>query len=292
MKRQAYRAGTFYQSSPQACRSEAKGLLDHAALPATLPGVIYGGIVPHAGWTFSGRTAAMTIQALSRSGRLERLVIFGADHWGISNGAALYAKGTWESPLGEVAIDEELAAALLAGCPQLHHDDRAHAREHSIEVQLPLIQMLSPNVRIVPINLTPSDSAAGIGAAIGAVLASRFPAAGVLGSSDLTHYGPQYGFTPGGEGQRGLDWAVENDRRLLKLIERMRADQVVDESNARQNACGGGAIAAAIAACAAMGATRGVVLDYTTSAEVIRASEGLHTGQVEDAVGYASVVFA
>jgi len=121
------------------------------------------------------------------------------------------------------------------------------------------------------------------------VLAESFPAASVVGSTDLTHYGPQYGFTPGGVGSTGLEWAKDNDRRVLKLIESMRADQIVEETASRMNACGGGAIAATIAAASAMGATRGICLEYTTSAEIMAAKQ---LGRSDDAVGYASVVFA
>ena len=111
----------------------------------------------------------------------------------------------------------------------------------------------------------------------------------MVGSTDLTHYGPSYGFIPGGSGRAGLEWARENDRRVLDLIEAMRAEDVIEETASRQNACGGGAIAATIAACSAMGATRGICLDYTTSAEMMKEAFGR---SAEDAVGYAAVIFA
>lgn len=289
MKRQAYRAGSFYEADRAGCRRSASELLERAALPEDLPGEVVGGLVPHAGWVFSGATAALTLKALARCGRLGRVVIFGADHWGIAEGAAVYDQGGWQTPLGEVPIDEELTGALREACPSLRRDSRAHSREHSIEVQLPLMQVLAEDVRIVPVNIAPSGQAADVGRAIGQVLQRDFPTASVIGSTDLTHYGPQYGFTPGGGGPAGMEWARENDRRLLKLIESMRADKVVEETSSRQNACGGGAVAATVAACSAMGATRGVLLEYTTSAEVMAR---VYNTPAEDAVGYAAVVFA
>jgi len=289
MERRPYRAGSFYDADPDACRAAAADLLAEASAPADLPETLYGGLVPHAGWVFSGRTAAATLKALAERGHLRRVVLFGADHWGLADGAAVSEPGTWETPLGPVPIDEDLAGSILDACDAARGDGDAHAREHSIEVQLPLMQVLSPDVRIVPINVSPDDRAVGIGQAVGEVVKRHAPDAAVVGSTDLTHYGPQYGFVPGGSGAAGLEWARQNDRRVLELVESMRAGEIVPETAERMNACGGGAIAATVAACAAMGATRGLCLEYTSSAEVM---QRVYRQRADDAVGYAAVVFA
>ncbi len=289
MKRMPCQAGSFYEAEPGPCRRAAKEMIDAAALPADLPEELFGGVVPHAGWVFSGRTAALTLKALTERGRLGRVVLFGADHWGIGNHAAVYDEGSWETPLGEVAVDEQLAAAMLAACPLLRSDVRAHTREHSLEVQLPLMRMLREDVRIVPVTVPPNEQAVEVGSAVGKVLKESFPEASVVGSTDLTHYGPQYSFTPGGVGAGGLAWAAENDRRLLELVEGMQSEKIIDETNSRMNACGGGALAATMAACSIMGADRGVLLGYTTSAEVMKKT---FRAAANDAVGYAAVVFA
>ena len=110
-----------------------------------------------------------------------------------------------------------------------------------------------------------------------------------VGSTDLTHYGPGYGFTPSGMGLKGLVWAKDvNDRRMIKLILAMQDDKIVEEAEANQNACGAGAIAAAIAASKAYGATRATLLEHTTSFEVLRE---LYEEPMRDAVGYAAVAF-
>lgn len=289
MKRQPYRAGSFYEAGEDTCRRSARKILDEAALPEDLPENLFGGLVPHAGWVFSGLTAAMTLKALAKRDRLKRVVIFGADHWGTSAGAAVYDKDAWLTPTGEVPIDEDLAGALLVNCSLLRADTEAHSREHSIEVQLPLMQAACDDVQIVPIIISPSPNAVRTGREIGKVLARDFPDATVLGSTDLTHYGPQYGFTPGSTGSAGLEWANQNDARVLKLIKSMEAEKIVAETAAHQSACGGGAIAATIAACSAMGATTGRTLKYTTSAEVMRE---VYSQRSDDSVGYAAVVFA
>jgi len=283
MTRPAYLAGTWYPSEETSCRREVERILAAAAVdPSDVPETVRGGLVPHAGWTFSGRTAARTLKALAARDRLGRVVIFGTDHGRLSGPGAVYAKGAWATPLGEVPVDADLAGAVLGACEELTADPDAHAGENSIEIQVPLLKALADDVRIVPVMLSLRPEAAAIGRRVGELLARDAPEASVLGSSDLTHYGPRYRFSPAGAGESGLTWARENDRRIIKLIEEMRAAEVVAEAGERQNACGGGAVAAAIEACSALGATRGQCLEYTTSSEVVG---GLET------VGYASVIF-
>jgi AmmeMemoRadiSam system protein B len=288
--RKPYRAGSFYQADPHLCRQEAQALLRQVVLPADLPAVVHGGLAPHAGWVFSGAVAAVTLSALARCGRLERVVMFGADHWGLAAGS-VYDQGAWQTPLGQVSIDEELAGELLASCPLLRSDPQAHLREHSLEVQLPLMQALTEasRLRIVPILVRPDGDAAEIGRQVGRLLRRKFPQAGLVGSTDLTHYGPQYGFIPAGAGPEGLKWADRNDRRLLELAQAMQADQIVPQADRHHNACGAGAVAATVAACAEMGAAAGLLLQYATSAEIMLR---VYHATSDDAVGYAAMVFA
>ena len=288
MIRRPYRAGSFYPDDAPRCRAEAEALIQAAQVPADIPRTLHGGLVPHAGWAFSGRTAAVLLKALAGVDRLNRLVLLGADHWGTAGGGALYDQGAWETPLGQVPIDEELSAALAESVPALRRDPNAHAREHSIEVQLPLVRILCPVARIVPILIAPDDAAVDTGRAIGKTLNESFPDAGVVGSTDLTHYGPSYGLTPAGVGSPGMQWARDNDRRILELIKSMRPDAVIGEASARLNACGAGAIAATMAACAAMGATRGACLEYCGSDDVMM---DLYGQRAQDRVGYAAVAF-
>jgi len=282
------RAGSFYDASPSACRRHAMKLIESADVPADLPERLSGGLVPHAGWVFSGRLAAMTFKALGGQGAPATFVLLGADHFGTVQRGEVYDAGAWQSPLGEVRVDEELAAALLAADDCLHANPQAHAEEHSIEVQVPLMQAAYPEARVVPIAVPPTDLAVQIGRTIGRTLADRFGGARVVGSTDLTHHGGHFG-NPGGRGREGVAWTTANDRRMLDLIEAMDAEAVVAEARTRSNACGAGAVAAAIAACRELGATRGICLEYTNSYEVVHR---MSPGDPDDTtVGYASVVF-
>jgi len=283
------RAGSFYEASPQACRRHAEKLIASADLPGDLPAELFGGLTPHAGWMFSGRLAAMTFKALGAAGAPTTFILLGADHFGTVRRGEVYAAGAWRTPLGEVRINEELAAALLAAGDCLRDNPDAHAMEHSIEVQVPLLQAMYPEARIVPIAVPPTDLAVEIGRVIGRTLASCAPDVRVVGSTDLTHHGGHFG-NPGGRGRTGVDWAVANDRRMLDLVEAMKAEEIVVEADRRGNACGAGAVAAAVAACREMGAARGICLCYTNSFEIVH--EISPCNRDDTTVGYASVVFA
>lgn len=288
--RRAVQAGAFYDASAALLREQAGEILQAAHLPDDLPDRLYGGLVPHAGWVYSGRVAGLTMAALAEKANLDSLVLFGADHTGMVRAGEVYDSGAWETPLGSVDVDAELAGALLAAADDcLRANPGAHSREHSLEVQIPLLQVLAPRAKIVPIAVPVNDLAPRIGEAVGAYLAAHRPEVPVVGSTDLTHHGGHFG-SPGGRGLAGVAWARDNDQRLLDLLATMDPLAIVPEVLRRRNACGGGAVAATVAACKALGATRAVCLKYTNSFEVLSelgAARGDYT-----TVGYASVVFA
>ncbi len=276
-------AGMFYPADEPTCRRQVRTCLEalHIEAPA---GMVYGGIVPHAGWVYSGPTAGAVFQAIAAQEPPETFILFGAVHtWGV-NDACLYGRGAWRTPLGELAIDEELAATLAAQAG-LADRPEAHAEEHSIEVQLPFIKYLFPSARIVPIAMPPLYTAHTVGQKVAQAVRQVGRRAVALGSTDLTHYGPRYGLAPAGAGEHALTWVHNNDRAILDLMVAMRAEEIVSEARSHHNACGAGAVAAAIAFAAEMGATQGVLLHYTTSHEV------MPMGRATDMVGYGAVVF-
>lgn len=288
--RQPVRAGSFYEESAPTCRHQATKLLDQATLPKGLSvKALRGGLVPHAGWSFSGRLAAMTFKALVAAGPVETFVLFGADHFGVVRQGEVFDSGVWLTPLGEALVDADLAAGLIADSGGLlRSNPDAHLHEHSLEVQIPLLQVLCPLSQIVPIAVPPTAQAVEIGRAVGESLARREANVRIVGSTDLTHHGGHFP-APGGHGAQGEKWTRGNDRRILDLIESMSADKVLLEAQEHGNACGAGAIAATIAACQALGAARGLTLQYTNSYQVMHE---LYPDDPDDTtVGYASVVF-
>lgn len=288
--REPFRAGSFYDASPETCRRHAEQLLDAAELPDDLPDDPKGALAPHAGWAFSGRLAARAIKALAAA-KPETLVLFGADHVGVAREGEVYDSGVWRTPMGDVEIDGALAAELISArsdCIRAY--PQAHSHEHSLEVQVPLIRVAMPDCRIVPITVPPSPLAVTIGRAVAETIAAADADVRILGSTDLTHHGGHFGDWGGAAGEAGVEWTESNDRRLLGLIESMDAEAVVPEVDSRHNACGAGAIAATVAACRQLGAERGIVLEYTNSYRVLQAAHG--SPRDDTTVGYAAVVLA
>jgi AmmeMemoRadiSam system protein B len=292
-------AGQFYPEDRETCLAEIRQCLPAEVPGEGLPTPLVGGLVPHAGWTFSGALAALVFAAVKRRrGTVGTFVICGAAHGYFGSQPAVDGCDAWETPLGTTPIDASLRQVLLDS-DAVVADSGAHRREHSIEVQVPFIQHLFPDARIVPIIVPPSESALGLGKALaeactpaGRVTESKAsgpPSAVFIGSTDLTHYGPRYGFTPMGVGSEALHWANEvNDRQFLDLALSLEPRRLLANALENGNACGPGAAAAVVAAAQQLGAKKGILLAHTNSNEVMLREMGTSS---RDSVGYAAVVF-
>ena len=256
--------------------------------PVGQPESIVAGIVPHAGWEYSGAVAAQVFESIRRAAKPTTFVFFGATHrW--SGGIAVYARGSWATPLGAIAIDEELAAGILEQSAGFAQDNpSAHDGEHAIEVELPFVKYLFPEAKVVPISVSPDQNAVPFGQLVGKLLSIWPRPVVVIGSTDLTHYGEIYRFTPAGYGSRAHEWMRENDGRILRLAEQMQAAAIVPEAMRHHNACGPGAMAATVAAASALGCERGQLLNYTTSFDVAPDGE---EAEFRMAVGYAGILY-
>ena len=283
-------AGQFYPADPEKCREEVVRLLADAAPSAEDVGEPTAGIVPHAGWAYSGACAAKVFRILAEKRSRPVMVLFGGAHRTRGREAAMFGDGRWETPMGPLEVDVRLAERILSQTNLIRDDPFAHEGEHSLEVQMPFIKHLFPKIRIVPIMVSPGPTAHEVGEAVGRTLSSYNYEALIVGTTDLTHYGPGYGFIPQGIGQEANTWAKEaNDRRFIDLVCAMGGAEVVDEALQHHNACSSGAAAATLGAAKALGATGGVLLEHTTSSEVMAGRTG---GDCNDSVGYAAIVFS
>jgi MEMO1 family protein len=289
MIRESTLAGSWYPADREGCRRAIESM-QTVALPDDLPEHPVAAIVPHAGWAFSGSTALAALAAIRRRRLPPTFVIFAFHHRRAMRQSAVFASGAWETPLGLAEVDDRLAREILARTTDLATDNpRAHEGEHSLEIQVPLLQHLFPAAKIVPILVAQGAGAAGLGRAVGAVIRDLEADAVCLGSTDLTHYGPAYGFAPKGTGPEALVWMRANDRRMIDRLLALDAEGAVAEADTGGSACGPGAVAATLTAARQLGATRGRLVQYTTSYDVL--GEGRTGGRVETAVGYAGIVF-
>ncbi|UCD57758.1 MAG: AmmeMemoRadiSam system protein B [Candidatus Hydrogenedentota bacterium] len=283
-------AGQFYPGQHYACVDQINECLDARPLSESLPDTIVAGIVPHAGWTFSGVLAALVFSAIRQQHeKVHTFVLFGAAHSYFGHSPALCDRGVWETPLGDVALEEEMADALLNKGAAIS-DANAHMPEHSIEVQVPFIQYLFAGSKILPILVPPTEKAIPLGTKVGEMIAQDEQKKIIcLGSTDLTHYGPRYGFMPQGMGEKALAWAKDvNDKKFIDAALKLDAVSLLTTAVENGNACGPGATAATVAAAKALGCQSGVLLEHTTSNEIM--IEKMGSG-CTDAVGYAAMIF-
>jgi AmmeMemoRadiSam system protein B len=222
---------------------------------AAPPGRLVALISPHAGLVYSGPVAAHGY-ALLRGRRDLTVVIVGPSHFVPFDGVAVYGSGSWQTPLGKVGVDEELARALIDADPDIADQPSPHRQEHSLEMQLPFLQHLVPGLRIVPA-LMGSQSRSEVDLladALGRVLAGR--SALIVASSDLSHYHPA-------PVANRLDGLVAGD------VERFDAEALMARlERSHEHACGGGPMVAVMKAARALGAASARVLRYGTSGDV------------------------
>jgi AmmeMemoRadiSam system protein B len=281
-------ADQFYPGRRDACVEEIEACLKARTLTESLPDTIVGAIVPHAGWTFSGSVAALAFSAIKqRHEQIHTFVIFGAHYLG--NMPSVYSTGRWTTPIGEVDVDEELAKAVLDSGYAVSNIE-AHLSEHSIEVQIPFIKHLFSGSKILPILVPPNELAITLGTALGDIIVSSEERMIVcIASTDLTHYGPGYGFTPRGTDADALEWASKvNDKKFIDLALKLDAQGLLASAAENYNACGPGAAAATVSVARKLGKKKGLLLAYTNSNEVMLQKMGTMS---RDSVGYAAIVF-
>ncbi len=283
-------AGQFYNDNRDLCLGELQECLSARTLDVDLPDNIVAGIVPHAGWVFSGDLAGLVFSAIKRvHEKVDTFIIFGAAHRYLGRNAVIFDQGRWQTPLGEVQIDEELAARILEiDC--VCSDTEPHHGEHSIEVQVPFIQYLFAGARIIPVIVPAAEFDLRLGTEVGDIIAeSKEKRIVCIASTDLTHYGPRYGFYPQGTGAEAIRWAKEvNDMDFIRLALSMEPHRLLEAAVQKENACGPGAAAAVIAVAQRLGKTEGVLLAHTHSNEVMKKRFGQSSAE---SVGYASIIF-
>lgn len=281
--RPASKAGTWYPADPQTLRAELDAYLAHP--DPHLSGRVVAGIVPHAGLSYSGAVAGHVYAAMRRDPKPpETVLVFGAVHTMALSSPVVWPDGAWQTPLGDLPVDAELADALVdAGLAAA--DTRAHLGDNAIELQTPFLKHLFPEARILPVAVPPFSGAQRLGAAVADLCTELGRHVVALGSTDLSHYGAAYGYAPFGSGQRAHEAVMEVDRGFLSLLAEGRGAEAVAYAGKHRSACGAGAAAAATGFAVARGAGQGVVLQHTTSHEVCP------DGDPSMFVGYAAMVF-
>lgn len=268
-------AGMFYSGEKKELKKSINDCFLHKFGPGKIPPSnnkkkIFGVICPHAGYAYSGPIACHSFYEIS-SNLPELIIIVGPNHWGIGSNVATMTDSKWQTPLGEVEVDSETAEEISNMTKIIEIDNFSHSREHSLEVQIPILQEISKNFRILPIALInqSKEVAHQIGLAIANI--ARKKKVMIIGSSDFTHYEPN-------------EFAHKQDAALIEPILKLDVDRFYDVLTKKDvSACGYGAIASTMIACKDLGAKKGELLKYATSGDI--------TGDMSSVVGYGSIIF-
>jgi hypothetical protein len=264
-------SGMFYPANPRALTRDIELYLDQAS-PVEIKGGIKGLIAPHAGYMYSGAVAAWGYKVLSKR-TFDTVIIIAPSHRSHFEGAALQDKGGYRMPLGIVQIDEEFSSELLKKSGVVQSNFYAHQGEHSLEVQLPFLQVVLKEFRIVPLIMGAQDAALceALASALFQTIQGSKKKCLVIGSTDLSHYYP-YGHALELDGQvaRNLD-----NFDVMGLTRDLAADKC--------EACGAGPMTTTMMVSQKLGANASKVLKYANSGDV--------SGDKASVVGYISAVF-
>lgn len=262
-------AGRFYPDDPEELRAEVQAYLAPADSQDSAPIRAIGCVAPHAGYMYSGHVAGAVFARVEIP---QLCIVMCPNHTGMGRALSIMSEGAWETPLGEVAIHDGFAKALMQSFPALEEDAAAHRAEHAAEVELPFLQSLQPQLRFVPIALGTGrlEVLEQLGLALADVIVQHNEPVLIVASSDMNHYESD-------TVTRIKDHkAVE---RILTLDPR-GLHEVVTQRNISM--CGYGPTVAMLTAARQLGAKSAELVKYATSGDV--------SGDREMVVGYAGVV--
>jgi AmmeMemoRadiSam system protein B len=286
-------AGTWYPGTAEGCLEQMRTWRDRdrSARPANARFCV----APHAGWMYSGRLSARAIEGLGECASPEepdpsvRLVVLLGGHLRRDDPVVAMTAGEWETPFGVFPVYRGFDSSLGKLPNVVRETAQRHDPDNSIEVLLPIAKRKFPAAELLPIRVPPSEVALELGAMLARHLADTGLSAVVVASTDLTHYGPNYGFEPRGRGPAAEQWVrEENDPQFIRAVEAGSGRAILENARRHRNACCPGAVAALSEIVRAQGsAPMFRVLDYATSLD---ASRGRGSG-ASSFVGYVAGVY-
>jgi AmmeMemoRadiSam system protein B len=269
----------WYPWDEKDCKKEIDSFLEGWS-PLHLPIKGLGGIIPHAGWYFSGRLSARVFSSLKSVGKVELVVVYGG-HLGTEDLPRIVVEGSWETPFGEIEIHTDFVNSLMKRIET--REESPSSGDNTIEVQLAMVKHFFPEAKLLALRSPMSLNAKTLGEAVAEIAKKEGIHIIAIGSTDLTHYGPNYGFLKKGIGPSAVEWVKkENDRGFIDRALRMDPDGLLKHALENDSACSAGAAVSAMTTCKSLGAEKGVLLDYYTSYDIL---------PDESFVGYAGILY-
>ena len=257
-------AGRFYPANPERLRADIESYLSSGRETPAM-----ACMVPHAGYMYSGQVAGAVFSRLEIPASC---IVLGPNHTGRGHPLAIMKEGAWRTPLGEMPIDSHLAETLMREFPSLSEDSAAHRSEHSIEVEIPFLQVCRPAVKFVPIAIGTGQLVLleQLGQALAEVLKKRKDPALIVASSDMNHY------------EDDATTRVKDRKAIEKILALDAPGLYQTVMNESISMCGFGPAVAMLTAARGLGALKAELAQYATSADV--------SGDHKVTVGYAGII--
>jgi AmmeMemoRadiSam system protein B len=258
-------AGMFYPASKSSLENEVKKYLEYKATPKKVIGLI----APHAGYIYSGPVAGAVYASAIVP---QKCIVLSPNHSGHGSPAAIMTEGSWVLPTGEIPIESTLANRLLTNCSDLTNDPTAHVAEHSLEVQLPFLQMRQPKLSFVPITISHvrKESCKRIGEAIAKTIKEVKEDILIIASTDMNHYENQ-------------DITKKKDEAAIEKVLSLDPEGLLTICGEKRiSMCGVVPTAIMLTAAKALGATAAKLVMHQTSGDT--------SGDYDAVVGYAGII--
>ena len=270
----------WYPVDKKECQGEIESYLEGWS-PAQLQLMKgLGGVVPHAGWYFSGKLAARVFHTLKLKSKAEVVVLYGG-HLSTEDFPRIVTEEACETPFGDIEIHEGFVKNLMKKMDV--KKESPASGDNTIEIQLAMVKYFFPEAKLVAIRSPLSLKAEKLGREVAEIAKKEGISILAIGSTDLTHYGPNYGFLSKGIGPASVKWVKEeNDKGFVDRALKMDAVGLLKHALENDSACSAGAAISAMATSKALGAEKGILLDYYTSYDIM---------PDDSFVGYAGIIY-
>jgi len=270
----------WYPIDGKDCQREIESYLEGWTPPRLPASKGLGGIVPHAGWYFSGKLAARVFHTLKLNSKADVVVIYGG-HLSTEGLPRIVTEEACETPFGDMEIHTNFVKNLMKSMEM--EKESPSSGDNTIEIQLAMVKYFFPKAKVVAVRSPLSLRAETLGKEVATIAKKEGISIVAIGSTDLTHYGPNYGFLRKGVGPASVEWVKkENDKGFIDRALSMDAEGLLKHAIENDSACSAGAAVAAVATCKTLGSQKGVLLDYYTSYDIM---------PDDSFVGYAGIVY-
>ena len=270
----------WYPVEGKECQKEVESYLEGWAPSQLQLTKGLGGIVHHAGWYFYGRLAARVFYTLKLNSKVDVVVLYGG-HLTTEDLPRIVTEEACETPFGDMEIHTSFAKRLMKSIEMIKESPTS--ADNTIEVQLTMVKYFFPDAKLVAVRSPLSLKAETLGKEVARIARRDGISIIAIGSTDLTHYGPNYGFLRKGVGPASVEWVKkENDKGFIDRALRMDAEGLLKHAMENDSACSAGAALSAMATCKALGSEKGILLDYYTSYDIM---------PDDSFVGYAGILY-